>query len=291
MKGIVLAGGAGSRLYPISKLYSKQLMYVYNKPMIYYPLSTLILGGIRDILIITTPEDSANFRRLLGDGSQIGLNFQYAVQPKPEGLAQAFLIGESFIAGEPATLILGDNLFFGHLDFFTQAIARASEGATIFGYVVQDPERYGVVSFDESGRAISIEEKPKEPKSNYAVPGLYVYDAQVVSIAKSLRPSVRGELEITDLNRVYLERGLLRVRKIGRGVAWLDTGTPHALLEANSFIGAIEQRQGLLVGCIEEAALRMGFVSPERFGSLLGTYPACDYRQYLERILAEFTES
>lgn len=284
MKGIVLAGGAGSRLFPISKLYSKQLMYVYNKPMIYYPLSTLILGGIRDILIITTPDDAGSFQKLLGDGSHIGLRFSYAQQPKPEGLAQAFIIGESFIGKDSVSLILGDNLFYGSLDFFTQAIQSASHGATIFGYVVQDPERYGVVEFDERGRAVSIEEKPKHPKSNYAVPGLYVYDNQVVSIAKELKPSARGELEITDLNRVYLDKGQLRVNKIGRGVAWLDTGTPQALLEANNFIGAVEQRQGLMVGSIEEAAWRTGFVPMDDFEKMLKVMPMCPYRSYLERV-------
>lgn len=283
MKGIVLAGGAGSRLFPISKLYSKQLMYVYNKPMIYYPLSTLILGGIRDILIITTPEDAGSFQKLLGDGSHVGLRFSYAQQPKPEGLAQAFVIGESFIGNDSASLILGDNLFYGSLDFFKQAIQSASHGATIFGYVVQDPERYGVVEFDDQGRAISIEEKPKFPKSNYAVPGLYVYDRQVVSMAKGLKPSARGELEITDLNRLYLDKGQLRVNKIGRGVAWLDTGTPQALLEANNFIGAVEQRQGLMVGSIEEAALRAGFVGKADFEVALRQMPNSPYRQYLER--------
>jgi len=287
MKGIILAGGAGSRLYPISKVYSKQLMYVYNKPMIYYPLSTLILGGIKDILIITTPDDAPMFKKLLGDGKHIGLNLQYAEQPKPEGLAQAFIIGESFINNDQVSLVLGDNLFYGYLDFFKRAMQNTKVGATIFGYVVQDPERYGVVEFDAQDRVISLEEKPKHPKSHYAVPGLYVYDNQVVQIAKSLKPSPRGELEITDLNRVYLELGQLMVQKIGRGVAWLDTGTPQALLEANNFIGAVEQRQGMMIGCIEEAALRAGFLTIEQYQKMLEQIPKSPYRQYLERIAIE----
>ncbi len=288
MKGIVLAGGAGSRLYPISRVYSKQLMYLYNKPMIYYPLSTLILGGIRDILIITTPDDLASFQKLLGDGSGLGLSLDYAPQPRPEGLAQAFLIGERFIGSDSVTLILGDNLFHGSLDFFKRALHNSTPGATIFGYVVHDPQRYGVVEFGPDGQVISIEEKPIAPKSNYAVPGLYVYDNQVVTIARSLRPSARGELEITDLNRRYLERKQLRVERIGRGVAWLDTGTPQALLEANNFIGSVEQRQGLMIGCIEEAALRMGFVHPDQFQETLNRYPDCTYRDYLKRVLQDF---
>ncbi|HNO12254.1 MAG TPA: glucose-1-phosphate thymidylyltransferase RfbA, partial [bacterium] len=261
--------------------------YVYNKPMIYYPLSTLILGGIKDILIITTPDDAPMFKKLLGDGKHIGLNLQYAEQPKPEGLAQAFIIGESFINNEPVSLILGDNLFYGYLDFFKRAIQNTKVGATIFGYVVQDPERYGVVEFDAQDRVISLEEKPKHPKSHYAVPGLYVYDNQVVQIAKSLKPSPRGELEITDLNRVYLELGQLMIQKIGRGVAWLDTGTPQALLEANNFIGAVEQRQGMMIGCIEEAALRAGFLTIEQYQKMLEQIPKSPYRQYLERIAIE----
>jgi glucose-1-phosphate thymidylyltransferase len=287
MKGIILAGGAGSRLYPVSKVYSKQLMYVYNKPMIYYPLSTLILGGIKDILIITTPDDAPTFEKLLGDGSRIGLNIKYAQQPKPEGLAQAFIIGEKFIGNDPVSLILGDNLFYGYLDFFKRAIDNNKTGATIFGYRVNDPERYGVVEFDANGRVVSIEEKPKQPKSNFAVPGLYVYDNRVVSIAKSLKPSARGELEITDLNRIYLEMGELRVQKIGRGIAWLDTGTPQALLEANNFIGAVEQRQGLMIGCIEEAAWRAQFCSDETLLRAVDSLPKSDYRSYLEKILSE----
>lgn len=287
MKGIILAGGAGNRLYPISKVYSKQLMYVYNKPMIYYPLSTMILGGIKDILIITTPDDAPAFKKLLGNGQHIGLNLHYAEQPKPEGLAQAFIIGENFIGDDPVSLILGDNLFYGNLDFFKHSIQNNRTGATIFGYIVQDPERYGVVEFDSEDRAISIEEKPKHPKSQYAVPGLYVYDNQVVKIAKALKPSARGELEITDLNRVYLEMRQLMVQKIGRGIAWLDTGTPQALLEANNFIGAVEQRQGLMIGCIEEAAYRAGFLSIDLFSTAIQSIPPSPYRQYLERIAHE----
>ena len=284
VKGIVLAGGSGSRLFPISKVYSKQLMYLYNKPMIYYPLSTLILGGIREILIITTPQDADSFKTLLGDGRSMGLNFQYAVQPKPEGLAQAFTIGKDFVGKDAATLILGDNLFYGNLDFFKNALSSHTVGAKIFGYVVHDPERYGVVEFDNKGKVLSIEEKPVKPRSDYAVPGLYVYDESVVERASALKPSARGEYEITDLNRSYLKDGLLTVQKIGRGVAWLDTGTPHALLEANNFIGSVEQRQGLMIGSIEEAALRSGFVSAEDFMTVINTYPKCDYTTYLRRI-------
>ena len=287
MKGIILAGGSGTRLYPITHAISKQMLPVYDKPMIYYPLSTLILGGIKDILIITTPDDAPMFKKLLGDGKHIGLNLQYAEQPKPEGLAQAFIIGESFINNDQVSLVLGDNLFYGYLDFFKRAMQNTKVGATIFGYVVQDPERYGVVEFDAQDRVISLEEKPKHPKSHYAVPGLYVYDNQVVQIAKSLKPSPRGELEITDLNRVYLELGQLMVQKIGRGVAWLDTGTPQALLEANNFIGAVEQRQGMMIGCIEEAALRAGFLTIEQYQKMLEQIPKSPYRQYLERIAIE----
>lgn len=288
MKGIILAGGSGTRLFPVTKVYSKQLMYLYDKPMIYYPITTLLLGGIREILIISTPQDLPNFQALLGDGSQIGVRFEYAAQPKPEGLAQAFIIGESFVQAEPVCLILGDNLFYGYYDFFREAIRGFKGGATIFGYVVNDPQRYGVVEFDPSGLVISIEEKPSHPKSNYAVPGLYIYDEQVVALAKALHPSARGELEITDLNRCYLEQGKLNVKRIGRGVAWLDTGTPKALLDANNFIGSIEMRQGLKIGCIEEAALRQRFITATQFEQLLETYPTCDYRAYLERILKEF---
>lgn len=287
MKGIILAGGAGSRLFPISKLYSKQLMYVYDKPMIYYPLSTLILGGIKDILIITTPNDQDSFRHLLGDGSDIGLNISYKIQPSPDGLAQAFIIGEQFIGEDNVCLILGDNIFYGYFDFLRKCIAGFTDGSIIFGYVVKDPERYGVVEFDESGKAKSIEEKPKHPRSKFAVPGLYLYDRNVSKYAKNLEPSARGELEITDLNRVYMERDELQVEKIGRGVAWLDTGTPTALLEANSFIGTIEIRQGLKIGCIEEAALRQGFVSREGLNATLQKYPKCEYRSYLERLIAD----
>ncbi len=287
MKGIILAGGAGSRLYPISTLYSKQLMYVYDKPMVYYPLSTLILGGIREILVITTPRDQAAFQRLLGDGRQLGLEFSYVAQPRPEGLAQAFLLGAEFIAGAPVTLILGDNIFYGNLDFLRREIQNFKNGAHVFGYQVRDPRRYGVVEFSADGRVLSLEEKPREPRSNYAVPGLYLYDETVVERARSLKPSARGELEITDLNRLYLETGQLTVTRLGRGMAWLDTGTPEALLDANSFIGTVEVRQGLKVGCIEEAAWRMGFVDDRDFEKLLNSYPSSPYRGYLEKILAE----
>ena len=285
MKGIILAGGAGSRLYPISQLYSKQLMYVYDKPMIYYPLSTLILGGIREILIITTPQDQPNFRNLLGDGRPLGLQISYASQPKPEGIAQAFLIGESFIGNDPVCLILGDNIFYGSFEFFFNTVKDFKAGATIFGYIVSDPQRYGVLGFDENGKITSIEEKPQQPKSNYAVPGLYIYDQTVVQSAKELKPSARGELEITDLNRVYLSRNRLNVIKIGRGIAWLDTGTPHSLLDANNFIGSIQIRQNLMIGCIEEAAYLQGFIDSGQLQQLIANYPKCDYRQYLERIL------
>lgn len=285
MKGIILAGGAGSRLFPISKLYSKQLMYVYDKPMIYYPLSTLILSGIKDILIITTPDDQSSFRGLLGDGSDIGLSISYEVQPSPDGLAQAFTIGETFIGDDNVCLILGDNIFYGYFDFLRRRVAEFKSGAVIFGYVVKDPERYGVVEFNDQGKVISIEEKPKNPKSEFAVPGLYIYDKHVSAYTKNLKPSARGELEITDLNRVYMERDELEVEKIGRGVAWLDTGTPTALLEANNFIGTIEIRQGLKIGCIEEAALTRGYVSRDGLKAALDKYPKCEYRSYLERIL------
>lgn len=288
MKGIILAGGAGTRLFPISQLYSKQLMYVYDKPMIYYPLSMLILGGIREILIITTPHDQPQFKKLLGDGSHIGLEISYAEQPKPEGLAQAFIIGEDFIQNDNVCLILGDNIFYGDFDFFRDAIADFDHGAAIFGYWVRNPQRYGVVEFDKAGNVVSLEEKPAQPKSNYAVPGLYLYDHTVVARAKNLKPSARGELEITDLNRVYLEDNQLLVQIMDRGIAWLDAGTPQALLESNSFIGAIEIRQGLKIGCIEEASLRMGFITPQQLQETLSHYPQCDYRTYIERVIQEY---
>jgi glucose-1-phosphate thymidylyltransferase len=260
MKGIILAGGAGSRLYPLTLVASKQLQPVYDKPMVYYPLTTLIEAGIREVCLISTPQDLPRFRQLLGDGSSWGLNIDYREQPRPEGIAQAFLIAESFIGSDAVTLILGDNVFYGG-DSFQKAFAEFKTGATIFGYHVQDPERYGVVEFDEEGRAISIEEKPKEPKSNYAVPGLYIFDNEVVTITRNLKPSPRGELEITDVNVAYLRRGQLRVRRLGRGFAWLDAGTSSSLHEASAYVQTIEKRQGIKIGCPEEAAFRRHFLS------------------------------
>jgi glucose-1-phosphate thymidylyltransferase len=286
MKGIILAGGSGSRLYPITKIYSKQLTAIYDKPLIYYPLSILMLGGIKDILIISNKETIPFYEQLFDDGSQLGLNIEYAVQPAPNGIAEAFLIGEKFIGKRNVTLILGDNIFYGYLDFFYKAISK-NAGATIFGYRVNDPERYGIVEFDKEGNAISIEEKPANPKSNYAVPGLYIYNNEVISIAKNLTPSARGELEITDVNKEYLRRNKLRVEKIGRGIAWLDTGTPEALLQASNFFGVIEERQGLKVACIEEIAYSMGFINKDRFELLINSIPKSLYRDYLERCLKD----
>ena len=282
MKGIILAGGAGTRLHPVTRVVSKQLLPVYNKPMIYYPLSTLMLAGIRHILIISTPEDLARFRELLGDGAELGLRLEYAVQPRPEGLAQAFLIGASFIGDDRVALVLGDNLFFGdRLSQLLQGVASRTHGATVFGYYVKDPQRYGVVEFDADGHALDIVEKPARPRSHYAVVGLYFYDNDVVDIARGLRPSARGELEITDVNRRYLERGRLNVEVMGRGIAWLDTGTHQSLLDASNFIQVVEQRQGLLIGSIEEVAFRMGYVDATALRALATPLAKSDYGQYL----------
>lgn len=284
----MLAGGAGSRLHPLTLVVSKQLMPVYNKPLIYYPLSTLMLAGIREVLVISTPDDLPRFRQLLGDGSRLGMRLEYAVQPRPEGLAQAFVIGAEFIGGDDVALVLGDNLFFGHgLAELLQGVGRDPEGATIFGYYVRDPERYGVVEFDAGGRAIGIEEKPVRPKSHFAVPGLYFYDNQVVDIARSISPSARGELEITDVNRTYLQRGRLNVRMLGRGIAWLDTGTPQSLLEASHFISVVEQRQGLMVGSIEEVAFRMKFIDAEGLRAAAAPFAQNEYGRYLLRLADE----
>jgi glucose-1-phosphate thymidylyltransferase len=283
MKGILLAGGAGSRLYPLSAVASKQLQPVYDKPIVYYPLSVLMLGGIRDIVLISTPADIPRFQNLLGDGSQWGLNIEYAVQPKPEGIAQAFLIAENFIKGEPCTLILGDNIFYGAFDLYgIMSNTKDFVGAKILGYAVTDPERYGVVEFDSTGKALSLEEKPAKPKSNYAVPGLYVYDKTVLDKAKALKPSARGELEITDINKAYLQEGTLFVKKIGRGVAWLDTGTHASLLEASNFVYTLESRQGLKIACLEEIAVERGFVAWEQMKEHLErNMPRCPYRDYI----------
>lgn len=284
-KGIILAGGSGSRLYPLTRVVSKQLMPVFDKPMIYYPLSTLMLAGIEDFLVITTPQDAALFEALLGDGSQWGIRIAYAVQPQPEGLAQAFLIGEDFIDGEGCALILGDNIFYGaDLAQSLQQAARQTDGATVFAYYVRDPERYGVVDFDAQGRAIHLEEKPKEPRSNYAVTGLYFYDRDVADIAKGIKPSARGELEITDVNKAYLERGALRVQKLRRGYAWLDTGTHETLLQAAAFVQTIQERQGLKVACVEEIAYRMGYIDAAQLEALAAPLAKNDYGQYLMQL-------
>jgi glucose-1-phosphate thymidylyltransferase len=287
MKGIILAGGAGSRLYPLTLVASKQLQPVYDKPMVYYPLTTLIEGGIRDICLISTPHDLPRFKQLLGDGSRFGVKFDYREQPKPEGIAQAFLIAESFIGKGSVTLILGDNVFYGG-DVFSRAFGEFESGATIFGYHVHDPERYGVVEFDAAGRAVSIEEKPKSPKSNYAVPGLYIYDNEVVNITQNLKPSARGELEITAVNVAYLERGTLRVHRLPRGFAWLDAGTSSSLHDASAYVQTIEKRAGIKIGCPEEAAFRSGLVSLTQLEAIVGQMPNCEYRAYLEQeVVAE----
>jgi len=287
-KGIILAGGAGTRLYPASQVVSKQLLPIYDKPMIYYPLSTLMLAGIRDILVISTPQDTPRFSQLLGDGTQWGLNLQYAVQESPDGLAQAFLIGESFLQDKPSALVLGDNIFYGH-DFATllHSANEQTTGATVFAYAVQDPERYGVVEFDAAGRAISLEEKPVAPKSRYAVTGLYFYDSQVVELAKQIKPSPRGELEITDLNRLYLQAGQLDVQTMGRGYAWLDTGTHESMLEAGQFIYTVEKRQGLKVAAPEEISWRNRWIDDAQLEKLAGTLGKSDYGQYLLRLLKD----
>jgi glucose-1-phosphate thymidylyltransferase len=286
LKGIILAGGAGSRLYPLSKVASKQLQPIYDKPMIYYPLSTLMLGGIREILLISTPDDVPRFQHLLGDGSQWGLKISYTVQAKPDGLAQAFVLGEEFLAGEPATLILGDNVFYGKMKL-DEIISSFTTGARVFGYPVGDPERYGVVEFDADGKVVGLEEKPAKPKSHYAVPGLYIYDGTVCAKARALKPSPRGEYEITDLNNVYLREGGLSVSLLGRGIAWLDTGTHASLLEASHFIYTLEARQGLKIACLEEIAYLRKFIDEDQMRTTVANLPKSPYREYLEKLFPE----
>ena len=286
MKAIILAGGAGTRLYPLTRIACKQLLPVYDKPMIYYPLATLMLGGLREILIISTPKDVPRFRELLGDGANLGMRIEYAEQPEPKGIAQAFLVGADFIAGAPSCLILGDNIFYGKLDFFREAL-QLRDGACVFGYEVRDPERYGVVEFAPDGRVLSLEEKPKQPKSRFAVPGLYVYDDQVVDVCRNLKPSPRGELEITDVNLEYLRRGKLRVKVLGRGMAWLDTGTQTSLLEAANYIAAIQNRQGLMIACLEEIAFNQCWIDADQLRGVIDALPRNEYRQYLEMVAAE----
>lgn len=286
MKGIILAGGAGSRLYPLTLVASKQLQPVYDKPMVYYPLTTLLEGGISELCLISTPQDLPRFKQLLGDGGRFGVSIQYREQPKPGGIAQAFLIAESFIGGDNVTLILGDNIFYGD-DTFHRAFVEFKSGATIFGYHVNDPERYGVVEFDSEGRAISIEEKPKQPRSSYAVPGIYLYDGEVAAIAKSLKPSARGELEITDLNLTYLRSGQLRVQRLGRGFVWLDAGTSTSLHEASAYVQTIEKRAGIKIGCPEEAAFCRGFLKLVQLEELMSRMPNCEYRAYLSEVVEE----
>jgi glucose-1-phosphate thymidylyltransferase len=285
-KAILLAGGAGTRLFPLTKIVCKQLLPIYDKPMVCYPLATLMLGGLRDVLIITTPKDLPMLRDYLGDGTQLGIRIEYAEQPKPEGIAQAFLIGAKFLGASGASLILGDNIFYGKLDFYRDALA-IERGACIFGYQVRDPQRYGVVEFDAEGRAISLEEKPKQPKSHYAVPGLYVYDERVVDLCRSLRPSARGELEITDLNLLYLNEKQLHVKLLSRGMAWLDTGTQTSLLEAGNYIATIEHRQGLKIACLEEVALRTGFINQSQLSRIIDRLPRGEYRDYLQMVCDE----
>ena len=287
MKGILLAGGSGSRLYPITKVYSKQLSVIYDKPLIYYPLSLLMLGGIREVLIISNEETIPLYKKLFGNGSHIGMRIEYAVQPAPNGIAEAFLIGEKFIGNDSVSLLLGDNIFYGKLNFLYEAYKNFNAGGTVFAYRVTDPERYGIIEFNKEGKVLSIEEKPQHPKSSYAVPGIYIYDNDVVSITKNLKPSSRGELEITDVNNAYLENKKLKVQMIGRGVAWLDTGTPASLLQASNFFGVIEERQGLKVACIEEIAYKKKFIDKEQLNNIISGMPQSLYREYLTQVIIE----